>query len=265
MTNKITFPESTPENKAFIQAVARHELKYDFSIAELEVFLKDEDDNFICHALDTYDKSAFSNLDTYDRYVVGTIIFEKMTGLPFDASCIHIIPEIVMSDKQWLKLLYDREELHKRQENMFPLTRTMSIKVDNYPDLMKISAPHQYLDGIVKFLKENSKGLEDSIINSLQTPESILSREIFDFIGEFAEIKADFDPDFDDEDEKFASPDASVLFAAATILKSGKALPKDFSLHSSWESGGYSPYTSEKGKKQHDEIIIKLSKLIKKD
>lgn len=82
-----------------------------------------------------------------------------------------------------------------------------------------------------------------------------LSEKIAAFLQQYANIRPDFDPEFDSEDEKFTSPDASILFAAQTILAKGELLPNDFHVDSSWGSGGYSPYTDAKGKQLHDEIV----------
>ena len=90
---------------------------------------------------------------------------------------------------------------------------------------------------------------------------SKLSVEIFAFLDEFADIKADFDPEFDDEEEKFASPDAGCFFAAANILQTTNKLPKTFYVASTWGSGGYSPYSSQSGKATHDQLMNKCKNL----
>ena len=84
-----------------------------------------------------------------------------------------------------------------------------------------------------------------------------LSSEIENFLSTFADKSTDFDPEYDDEEEQFASPDASILFTAAYFLKTEGSLPKHFSIDSSWESGGYRPYSDKIGRSLHDSIIEK--------
>ena len=60
-----------------------------------------------------------------------------------------------------------------------------------------------------------------------------------------------FDPEFDDN-EKYTSPDASILRYCADVLNEGKVPNMS---DSSWESGGYAPYTSKEGRFEHDCII----------
>jgi hypothetical protein len=83
-----------------------------------------------------------------------------------------------------------------------------------------------------------------------------LSAKLFSFLDEFAGLNADYDPEFDDKEESFSSPDAGCLFVAARILETGKAIPQSFYVDSSWESGGYFPYNDPRGKKLHSELIV---------
>lgn len=86
---------------------------------------------------------------------------------------------------------------------------------------------------------------------------------IKEFLSVYANIRPDFDPEFDDEEERFTSPDASILFAAQKILEGDSALPKSFSVDSSWESGGYSPYNDAAGRAMHNQIVSECKALIK--
>lgn len=82
-----------------------------------------------------------------------------------------------------------------------------------------------------------------------------LAKKIKLFLSRHACLNADFDPEFDDEDDKYASPDAGMLFAAQQSLERTGTLPNTLYMHSSWESGGYTPYTDKKARDQHDEIV----------
>lgn len=82
-----------------------------------------------------------------------------------------------------------------------------------------------------------------------------LAQKIAGFLDKYAGRKPDFDPQFDDESERFTSPDASILFEAGKMLSKFPALPEDFAIFSSWESGGYAPYQDKEGKALHDEIV----------
>ncbi len=84
---------------------------------------------------------------------------------------------------------------------------------------------------------------------------SKLAQKIAGFLAKYAVVRPDYEPDSEDESERFTSPDASILFAAQKILEKYPALPKGFSANSSWESGGYAPYLDQQGKALHDEIV----------
>ena len=70
-----------------------------------------------------------------------------------------------------------------------------------------------------------------------------LSQRIRKFLKEYAVVI----------DGEYTSPDAYQLEAAAVILESGK--PLTTFPWSEWGSGGYKPYSSKKGSKEHDEIL----------
>lgn len=91
-----------------------------------------------------------------------------------------------------------------------------------------------------------------------------LSKQLFTFLEKFAEVRPDYDPEYEDKDEKFTSPDASILFAAATLLNEQGVLPHDFSLFSSWGSGGYKPYDDTIGQATHAALVNKAKSLIGK-
>lgn len=87
-----------------------------------------------------------------------------------------------------------------------------------------------------------------------------LSQRIYKFIDKYACIRPDFDPKYDDENEKYTSPDASFMKYCADILKKGE---KPTDIWSDYGSGGYRPMNSEKGRKEHDYLVAEINKIIK--
>lgn len=85
-----------------------------------------------------------------------------------------------------------------------------------------------------------------------------LAKRIYKFLDRYAVIKADYDPDFEDDAEKYASPDASALRSCADMLAEGL---QPVSCWSEWGSGGYQPYNSTEGRREHDELVAKLQEL----
>lgn len=84
-----------------------------------------------------------------------------------------------------------------------------------------------------------------------------LSNEILAFLSNHALIAANYDPDFDDEEDKFNGPDPSALYMAAMQLKNDQA-PMD--VHSDWSSGCYYPYTNARAKEWHDQLVASIKK-----
>lgn len=86
-----------------------------------------------------------------------------------------------------------------------------------------------------------------------------LSKEIDAFIAKYAKIKADFDPEFDDEEERFNGPDASMMEAAAKQLADGQ-IP--LRVHSDWGSGCYDTRVDSEGFKAHEDLVARIYKII---
>ena len=87
-----------------------------------------------------------------------------------------------------------------------------------------------------------------------------LAERIYLFLEEYAATRPDWDEEFDDDDEKYTSPDASMLRYCADMLKDERIPDRCFS---EWGSGGYKPYTSKKGREEHDFLIKEIYKIIK--
>ena len=86
-----------------------------------------------------------------------------------------------------------------------------------------------------------------------------LSDRIYQFIEKYAGIRPDWDSQYDDEDDKFTSPDASQIKYCADMISKGLK-PKQ--CWSEWSSGGYKPYYSEEGRAEHDYLVKEIYKII---
>lgn len=86
-----------------------------------------------------------------------------------------------------------------------------------------------------------------------------LAYRIYNFLEIYACLNPNWDAKYDEVCEKYTSPDAAQLRECADLFLKG-IKPKQ--AHSDWESGGYKPYTSKEGKKEHNEILKQIYKFI---
>lgn len=89
--------------------------------------------------------------------------------------------------------------------------------------------------------------------------EKELAAEIRAFISKHAGIKPDYDPEFDDPEDRFTGPDASMLEAAAAYIEKERDI--DFYVHSDWGSGTYHPYGDKVAKDWHDDLVSRANAL----
>jgi hypothetical protein len=82
---------------------------------------------------------------------------------------------------------------------------------------------------------------------------------IYQFIDKYAGIRPDWDAQYDDEDDKFTSPDASQMKYCADMISKGL---KPQQCWSEWSSGGYKPYSSKEGREEHDYLVKEIYKII---
>jgi len=87
-----------------------------------------------------------------------------------------------------------------------------------------------------------------------------LANRIYKFLEQYAGVRPDWDAQYDDEDEKFTSPDASYMKRCADMLH--KEI-KPIRCWSEWSSGGYKPYNSKEGREEHDYLVLEIYKIIK--
>ncbi|MCP4528557.1 MAG: hypothetical protein GY833_21980 [Aestuariibacter sp.] len=93
---------------------------------------------------------------------------------------------------------------------------------------------------------------------------NLLANKVLNFLLVHAEMNADFDPAFDDEEDMFGSPDASNLYMLAKQLIETGALTSNSIVDSSWESGGYRPYSSKEARAKHDSLVGQLKEWMRK-
>jgi len=85
-----------------------------------------------------------------------------------------------------------------------------------------------------------------------------LHDEIQIFLDNHANVSPNAHPD--DEHGKYSYPYASMLSIAASQIEAGVT---PIRVHSSWESGGYSPYTDREARARHDQLVARVNKLAK--
>ena len=86
-----------------------------------------------------------------------------------------------------------------------------------------------------------------------------LEERIYKFLDQYAGVRPDWDAQYDDEDDKFTSPDASQMKYCADIISKGL---KPQQCWSEWSSGGYKPYSSKEGRDEHDYLVKEIYKII---
>ncbi len=87
------------------------------------------------------------------------------------------------------------------------------------------------------------------------TDRLALADEITRFLDKHAVIAANYDPDFDDPEERFAGPDSGMMFIAAEGLRRDIEFPMPFS---EFGSGCYDPINDKTVEAWHSEIKSKI-------
>lgn len=85
------------------------------------------------------------------------------------------------------------------------------------------------------------------------------AQRIYCFLDKYAGIRPNYDPQHDDEYEKYTSPDAAQMRYCADMIAKGI---KPLQCHSEWGSGGYKPYSSREGREVHDYLVKEIYKFI---
>ncbi len=99
-------------------------------------------------------------------------------------------------------------------------------------------------------------------INRMKDEAKKLYDDIKAFVEKYAAISPNFDPeDNEDEDGKYTGPDVYQLLDVCSSIKLN--LVPEYP-NSSWESGCYAPYTSLKGREEHNILKQRISGYIQK-
>lgn len=83
-----------------------------------------------------------------------------------------------------------------------------------------------------------------------------LEADIKEFLDQHAGIRGDYDPEWDEPDERFSSPDASELLHVAHSLAAGWAITH--MPNASWESGGFKPYSDQEARAKFDALMERI-------
>lgn len=100
--------------------------------------------------------------------------------------------------------------------------------------------------------------------NQADVTPHLHANRMLNFLICHADMKADFDPEHDDECDMWASPDAGNLYMIAGLLIEHGELPKGTLVDSSWESGGYRPYSDKEARDKHDRLVAKAKEWLVK-
>lgn len=76
------------------------------------------------------------------------------------------------------------------------------------------------------------------------------------FLEKHAGVRPDYDPDFDDPEERWTGPDSALLHAAATLLSQGE---KPIPVRSDWGSGTYRGWNNPALKAEHDALVAAIN------
>lgn len=112
------------------------------------------------------------------------------------------------------------------------------------------------IEGVKEFqLTSESYGVNKKFISE----KKILAQRIYNFLEKYAGINPNFDPEHDEDHEKYNSPDASQMRYCADMLSQDN---KPLRCWSEWSNGGYKPSNSMEGRKEHDELVELIYEII---
>lgn len=123
---------------------------------------------------------------------------------------------------------------------------------------MEDNSPFIYINTVMKnWYRELLEKLMESDFDSRQN----LANRIESFLNSHAVVAASYDPEYDDPEERWSSPDAAMMMVAAQNIRNGDPIIK---VHSTWGSGGYKPYGDVEARKEHDMLLAEIYELINK-
>ena len=154
-----------------------------------------------------------------------------------------------------MDLLKELEELKQALFDEFKDTKKY-LREQNDMGAIGISDPM----GSLSFNRGKQIGYGDSFQRLDKIMKKLLAKDIKDFLESYGKIKADYDPEYDEEYERFSSPDASELLYASERLEQRELLERF--PWSDYSSGGY-----ERGARvleQHQALLERIKPFVKK-
>lgn len=156
-------------------------------------------------------------------------------------------------DELWLWDAYHAE--HGQISNDLGIVQDEAINAHFY-------ANDPTSDEYDKWLIANNAAIKRISLPKLAVAESVevqtgeaLASEIRMFLDLHAKIAANYDPDYDDPEERFNGPDSVMMEMAAISLEKTNSL--NFHVNSSWNSGCYKG--DNQAESWHNELISKLT------
>ncbi len=159
------FANACAKTHDFIRNLAHHETGFWFTVEQLIQLLGKETDNLLVKPLDTYTPSAYSNLDSYDRNVIGEMLCKMLYGqLRKTASSPVAEPINGLSavltyneNKEVISLpekIHTVEAVHNYFEQRKQTKCQLAVSVGEFPDEIELSGNKMYLKALVDFLLE---------------------------------------------------------------------------------------------------------------
>ena len=87
-----------------------------------------------------------------------------------------------------------------------------------------------------------------------------LSKEIFSFLDSHAKLAANYDPKYDDPEDRFNGPDSASLYAVAIALENELDFVMPFS---SFGSGCYEPISDKEVSEKHNRIMSEIAEYVR--
>jgi hypothetical protein len=128
-----------------------------------------------------------------------------------------------------------------------------------------------FMDGVGTFYNDKlPKTTDEDFMAGAVAPEaaivdeSIAGQDLADridtFLGNYAKLAADYDPEYDDPDERWNGPDSAMMAMAANAIRSGQMPPV---VHSDIGSGCYRDYFDPQVQAEHTAILSALDAMRK--
>lgn len=99
-----------------------------------------------------------------------------------------------------------------------------------------------------------------STLSMTSLSPSDLAEKVSNFLTRYAKTRPDFDPAWDEEEEKWTGPDSYMMDTAADHLMRGEKPPH---VHSDWKSGTYREMSNKEAQAEHDALVAEINRRAK--